>query len=156
MQFQQSMKSYTVLLIALLFTACGQQNKRDANLIIINVLDPAYYNDAHIKGSINIPFDKLEKEAQSLNKKARIVLYCANYACGSSSQGVVILRRLGFEHVYAYEGGMAEWLKLGYPYEGPAQERYLKVIGEPQPRPGIDIVEGKVLHQWMEQEGFLK
>jgi rhodanese-related sulfurtransferase len=50
------------------------------NLVIVDVLTPASYNKAHIKGAINIPAEKLrERVEQEIPDKenSEVVLYCA-------------------------------------------------------------------------------
>ena len=101
--------------------------KKDAQLVIINVLDKAEFDDCHIQGSINIPFDEFENKVASLSKYNHYVLYCADYACMSSAFCVKLLKDAGIEHVWEYDGGIVEWYQKGYPIEGAAHEEYLKL-----------------------------
>ncbi len=94
-------------------------------LVIINVLDKADFDDCHIAGSINITFDEFEAKIPTLNKNNHYVIYCADYMCMSSGFCAKLLKDAKFEHVWAYEGGMAEWHQKGYPCAGPAQAEYL-------------------------------
>ena len=94
-------------------------------LVIINVLDKPEFEDCHIQGSINITFDEFEAKMSSLNKNNHYVVYCADYMCMSSGFCAKLLLDAKFEHVWAYEGGMAEWYQKGFPFEGPAQSEYL-------------------------------
>ena len=104
----------------------GSDDAKEPKLVIINVLDKPDFNDSHIKGSINIPFDDFEGKVASLSKKNHYVLYCADYMCMSSGFCAKLLADAGFDHVWAYEGGMAEWYQKGYPTEGPSKADYLK------------------------------
>lgn len=109
------------------------------NLILINVLASDIYNDCHIAGSINVPYQKLEEHLKDINKDALIVVYCASYKCPLSKKAWKKLHDLGFNNSYAYEGGMAEWYQRGYPYEGGCrlpylQESYLKPEEEKEVR----------------------
>lgn len=103
----------------------SNQTASKPELVIINVLDKADYDDCHIAGSINITFDEFESKIPSLNKNNEYVIYCADYMCMSSGFCAKLLKDAKFEHVWAYEGGMAEWFQKGYAYEGPAQAEYL-------------------------------
>jgi rhodanese-related sulfurtransferase len=94
---------------------------------IINVLDKEYYDDAHIDGSINIPFDEIiaykdtDFAKRGWNKETtELILYCGNYACGSSGAVAQDLVEKGFKKVFAYEGGVAEWNHAGKKIVGPA------------------------------------
>ncbi len=95
-------------------------------LLVINVLPEDYYVDCHIKGSVNVPLENLKAYAETLDKNMTIVVYCANYACPASRKAWHALNSLGFEHVLAYEGGMAEWYGQGLPAEGGCNKDYLK------------------------------
>ena len=127
--------SISLMLVASLFlTGCwpfsSSENKVEdtgkPELVIINVLDKSDFDDCHIKGSINITFDEFESKISSLSKKNHYVLYCADYMCMSSGFCAKLLKDAKFEHVWAYEGGMAEWHQKGFPCEGPAQLDYLQ------------------------------
>ncbi len=123
-----------MLVCSLLLTGCwpfgsSTEKVEDAGkseLVMINVLDKPEFEDCHIKGSINISFDAFESEIPSLSKKNHYVLYCADYMCMSSGFCAKLLKDAKFEHVWAYEGGMAEWYQKGFPCEGPAQLEYLQ------------------------------
>ena len=123
---------YSVALMlgcSLLLTGCwpfGSSEKTEpSKLVIINVLDKPDFDDCHIAGSINITFDEFEAKIPSLHKNNHYVLYCADYMCMSSGFCAKLLKDAKFEHVWAYEGGMAEWYQKGYPCQGPAEMEYL-------------------------------
>ena len=130
LQVQRSYSVALMLVCSLLLTGCwpfGSSEKVTIKpeLVIINVLDKAEFDDCHIKGSINITFDEFQAKISSFNKQNHYVLYCADYMCMSSGFCAKLLKDAKFEHVWAYEGGMAEWFQKGYPYEGPAASEYL-------------------------------
>ena len=99
-------------------------------LYVINILDKPFYQDAHIKGSIHVPFMDLSEYAGKLDRNAEIVVYCSNYACSASGAAAQQLLDMGFTKVWAYEGGIAEWYQLNFPVEGPAEKEYLKAENE--------------------------
>lgn len=99
-------------------------------LLIVNVLGKKYYDDAHIKGSISAPLRLLEEIAQHWDREQEIVLYCACKECDASEKAFEILARMGFTTVFAYEGGIREWWKLGYPCQGPCAMQYLREEGD--------------------------
>ena len=118
------------MLVVFLLPACGsregQAEAKRSGLIVINVLDKDWYDDCHIKGSISVPFSELDEFVKKLDtEKAEIVLYCSNYFCTSSMYACNHLKEMGFKHVWAYEGGTAEWYQLRLPVEGPSQRAYL-------------------------------
>ncbi len=122
-----------ILLVATLFLPACFANREDTaesvkNLVVINILDENLYEDCHIMGSVSVPFEQLEQYVGTIDKKTEIVVYCSNYACGASAYAVKTLQKLGFEQVYAYEGGMAEWYQKGFPVEGPCTQPYLSYV----------------------------
>ena len=94
-------------------------------LLVINALLKKHYNDCHILGSINVPLDELAVFAQKLEKDTPIIVYCASYLCPVSRKAWYLLHRMGFTNVWAYEGGIAEWVQKGYLAQGACQEEYL-------------------------------
>jgi rhodanese-related sulfurtransferase len=127
-----------VVSIVLLLSGCDNKQEqivqeKQSGLIIINVLDKDWYDDCHIKGSINVPFFELDEFVKKLDtEKAEIVLYCSNYFCTSSIYACRHLKDMGFKKVWAYEGGIAEWYQLGLPVEGPCQRAYLAKSVQPE------------------------
>jgi rhodanese-related sulfurtransferase len=122
-----------------LLSACSllqqetQNNASKPAFVIVNVLDKEYYDDCHIKGSINVPFEKLESYALDHWDKhnTEIVLHCTNYKCTASGAAWQMLTKLGFAKVFAYEGGTAEAKQLGLAVEGPCKEVYLQDYAKP-------------------------
>ena len=101
-------------------------------ILVINALAKEYYDDCHIKGSISIPLNELANYAKKLDKNQEIVVYCATYDCPVSKKAWHLLNDLGFKNLKAYEGGMNEWLKIGFAYEGACKSDYLKKENKPE------------------------
>ena len=96
-------------------------------LMVVNVLNADQYRDCHIKGSINVPFNDLERFAQRLAPETELVFYCSNYRCSGSGAAAKLFQSKGFKKVWAYEAGMAEWYQRGLPSEGPCKSNYLRM-----------------------------
>lgn len=131
---------FTILFGSWLYNHYGVHNK---NIKIINVLDKKMYNDCHIPGSEQVDLDNLENYARKLDKNIEIIVYCSNYFCTGSSFACKQLKNAGFKHVWAYEGGMAEWYQAELPYVGPAQIPYLKKRITPplvEHEEGVDVI----------------
>ena len=164
---KQILAIIVVGLLALL-PACWPFSKKSdvkkQDLCVINVLDKNSYYDCRIAGSINVAFEEIENFAKQLDRNAEIVVYCANYMCSSSSAAVQKLMQMGFDRVWAYEGGTAEWYQMGlnnegkYPIEGTCRASYLSASNEKPEHteqssvPVIDIDE---LHEKMMKHGML-
>lgn len=108
---------------------CGQELQelmaKQSEVTVINVLSEKWYNDCHIAGSINVPLDKLIERAQELDKKSKIVVYCALSECDASKKAAILLMCMGFEHVFEYPGGIKEWYQAGNATEGACLSGYL-------------------------------
>jgi rhodanese-related sulfurtransferase len=157
-----------ISLIVVLAAGCNQQPKQSqavssdnhhvhASLLVINLLDRDYYDDAHIKGSVQVLFEHLTDYVHSVDKNTPIIVYCSNYQCGSSAAAWQLLKSLGFANIWAYEGGMAEWFQLGLPTKGPAQKPYLKrIIAKPAAEEeGIRLITAQELKEKMEEHKLL-
>jgi 3-mercaptopyruvate sulfurtransferase SseA len=95
----------------------------------------------------------MEAFAKTLNKKTHVVVYCSNYRCTASGSVVKMLKRMGFESVWAYEGGIAEWYQRGLPVEGPCEKGYLQQVVEPGKHEieGVSVISAQELKQKMEE-----
>ncbi len=74
--------------------------------VILDVRTPAEYNGGHIKGSINIPLQSLEKNLEKLKKDKTIITCCASGMRSASAKSV--LKSKGFEDVHNGGG----WVSL--------------------------------------------
>jgi phage shock protein E len=65
---------------------------------IVDVRSPGEFQMGHVKGSINIPLDKLPSQASELKKKQPIITCCASGMRSASAKN--ILTSKGLEQVY--------------------------------------------------------
>src|SRR5688500_18172578 len=87
---------------------------------------------------MHLPRDFLEMQAESKlpDKKAKIVVYCANSV--RSAFAAKTLAELGYESVESANPGFVRWKDLGYPLDKPAdltpaqQDRYSRHILLPE------------------------
>jgi len=126
-------------------------------LLVINVLSPDSFKDCHIKGSINVPLDKLEEYVQQEDRDIPIVVYCGSYQCTASDKAYRLLKNMGFKNLWAYEGGMAEWYQLGYACEGECKKEYLtQKFEKTGPKHDIRQIDAKGLQIMMHEHGIGK
>ena len=51
---------------------------REGDIVLVETLDPEYYEDAHLPGAVNLPLDRIGELAPEIlpDKDAEIVVYC--------------------------------------------------------------------------------
>lgn len=142
----------------LFLTGCWKGSDKQSKLVVINVLDKKMYDDCHITGSINIPFEDLEDRMKSLSKDDEYVFYCSNYACTAAPFSAKMLKDADFSNVSVYHGGIVEWYQKKYPYSGPAKDDYLKEDNEPLDDDDheVPVIKAEDLKSKLEKSGLLK
>ncbi len=82
----------------------------DNGAVIVDVRTKGEFSGGHVKGSMNIPLDQLNKNLKKLkNKDQAIITCCASGMRSASAKGM--LKRAGYNNVY--NGG--SWMKVdGY------------------------------------------
>ena len=84
--------------------------KMDSQIHIIDIRSEQSYNNNHITGAINIPYEKLiVNPSQYLNPNIRYYIYCQKGL--SSGKVCQILSNLGYK-VTNIIGGYEEWILL--------------------------------------------
>ena len=93
---------------------------QDGDVVLIEALPMEYWKKAHLPGAINIPVDEAfeEKVRQAVpDKSTTVITYCANAECPASRKAAERLEALGYEDVYDYVEGKADWQEAGLPVE---------------------------------------
>lgn len=104
------MRKLAILFCVLtLLCGCGKSNNPDKtmtvqeqlesvieedNYIVVDVRTKEEYENAHVKGAINIPYDTID-ENTDLDKAKTIIVYCQSG--GRSAKAKETLKNLGFE-----------------------------------------------------------
>ena len=99
----------------------------------MSVLDKKLYNDAHIANSINIELGDLKNFLKDIDKDSHLVFYCTNTMCTSSDEAAKISISMGYENVYVYKGGIADWYQKSkkdkkFIVDGLAKMKYLEMF----------------------------
>lgn len=90
---------------------------------LVNVLGRDTFNQKHIPGSFNMPVDAdsfVENMETRVPRDELVVVYCASQECDASTKAASQLTEAGFENVYDFEGGVAEWEAAGRELVGSA------------------------------------
>ena len=85
---------------------------------IIDVLDERMYDKYHLPGAINVPVDNdFDRKIQSVarDKSEPVIVYCLDSDCEASAKAARLMESLGYEEVYDYQAGKADWKEAGLP-----------------------------------------
>jgi len=69
----------------------------DEGAFLVDVRTPMEFAEGHVKGSVNIPLDKVPSQLAKFKNKKNIVVFCRSG--GRSSQAKSILEQNGFTNV---------------------------------------------------------
>ena len=88
--------------------------------VILDVRSPEEYAEGHIPGAINIPYDQVAANLDSLEsfRIAEVVVYCRTGRRAGVAENV--LREAGFTQVSDLEGHMTSWSEAELPVVVPA------------------------------------
>lgn len=110
--------------------AAEAENHAELDLIV-DVREPAEYQQGHVPGAINIPRGWLELRADpaspvadeglSADRSARILVYCTKGPGARSLLAAQTLKSMGYESVEVLDGGLMAWAETGLPVDGETQ-----------------------------------
>lgn len=88
--------------------------------VILDVRSPEEYAEGHIPGAINVPYDQIAANLDSLETflTAEVVVYCRTGRRAGVAENA--LREAGFTQVFDLEGHMTSWNEAGLPVIVPA------------------------------------
>jgi len=94
---------------------------------LIEVLPASLYKKEHLPQAISIPLETMNAETtKHLRKDQAVIVYCQDFECDLSARAAWRLESMGFQEVYRYTPGKADWLAAGWETEG-AQARKPRV-----------------------------
>jgi rhodanese-related sulfurtransferase len=86
---------------------------------LVEVLPASEYKKEHLPQAINIPLETMTSETtKSLRKDIAVIVYGADFQCDLSARAAWRLETMGFQEVYRYTPGKADWLAAGWETEG--------------------------------------
>ena len=86
---------------------------------LVEVLPASEYKREHLPEAVNIPLDTMTAETtRVLRKDVAVIVYCADFQCDLSARAAWRLETMGFQEVYRYTPGKADWLAAGFETEG--------------------------------------
>jgi len=75
------------------------------------------YNESHIVGAVNIPYEKFNEFFRDIifPLEQTLVVYCDGTECKSSTAVAKLLYERGFRNIKIFFGGWAEWIAHSLP-----------------------------------------
>lgn len=89
-----------------------EEHSRD--IVIVDTGEPEVFEDGHIPGAVDFPYNPHITGPLSLPREKTLVLYCA---CNHDEDSTDVARQLSllsYNHVKVLKGGWFEWVKLKY------------------------------------------
>jgi len=83
------------------------------------------FEEAHIKGAINIPEKSFKENAEKIltDKEALLIMYCSGIKCGKSKRTAKVANEMGYNNIMIYDDGFPVWEEKGYDFvPGPSYE----------------------------------
>jgi len=87
---------------------------------VVDALPSKSFHESHLPGAINVPVDEqFDQHIQQAvpDKNQDVIVYCMSEQCDASSKAAERMERLGYQHVFEYEGGKQDWEDAGMPME---------------------------------------
>lgn len=93
-------------------TSALYMKRKKENVHFVDARDVPLYNEGHIPGAANIPFEHVadyQKALDSIPKTELVLIYCDGGDCHLSHDLSEHMNQRGWKRVAVYEGGWAEW-----------------------------------------------
>jgi len=91
---------------------------------LVDVLPASEYKKEHLPHAVNVPLESMTSETtKTLRKDIAVIVYCADFQCDLSARAAWRLESMGFQEVYRYTPGKADWLAAGFETEGTQAKR---------------------------------
>src|SRR5256712_11695283 len=82
---------------------------------LVEVLPASEFKREHLPQAVNIPLETMTAATtKSLRKDQAVIVYCFDYQCDLSARAAWRLETMGFQEVYRYTPGKADWLAAGW------------------------------------------
>jgi rhodanese-related sulfurtransferase len=86
-------------------------------VLILDVRTTEEYREGHIKDSVLIPVQELEKRVGEISGHLQkpVLVYCRSGNRSVTASKILISK--GFQHLYHMKGGIKDWIRHGLPLE---------------------------------------
>lgn len=92
---------------------------------LLEVLPESEFKKEHLPHAVNIPLGNMTATTtKALRKDMAVIVYCADFECDLSARAAWRLESMGFQEVYRYTPGKADWLAAGWETEGTQAKKH--------------------------------
>jgi len=91
-------------------------DEQASQAVLLDVRSREGFNEGHLPGAINIPFEELPTRLKELPKNKDIITYCWDVTCILCTKAAFVLAKKGYR-AKEMLGGIAEWQQAGFPIE---------------------------------------
>nr|NJM04427.1 rhodanese-like domain-containing protein [Desulfobacula sp.] len=86
-------------------------------VLILDVRTPEEYREGHIKGSVLIPVQELDREYTKISNHLQtpVLVYCRSGNRSVTASKILVSK--GFRCLYHMKGGIKDWIRHGLPLE---------------------------------------
>jgi len=90
---------------------------QDKEMIVLDARSKGYFDGRLLPNAIWMPAESSEEEILDTipDKDSLIIVYCASVKCPASGWLYDKLDSMGYNHIYEYHEGIADWVKRGFP-----------------------------------------
>jgi rhodanese-related sulfurtransferase len=97
-------------------TAAESKSKIDKGAVfLLDVRTPEEYRQGHLRGSVLIPLDQVERRLGEIPRNRPVLIYCAVGSRSGAAAG--FLSGKGYRDVMSMSDGIVGWYRNGYPLE---------------------------------------
>src|SRR5207249_7407639 len=94
---------------------------------LVDVLPASEFKKEHVPHAVNIPLETMTSEATKiLRKDIAVIVYSTDFQCDLSARAAWRLESMGFQEVYRYTPGKADWLAAALDTQG-TQARKVRI-----------------------------
>lgn len=81
---------------------------QDPAVVLVDVRLKSEFDEGHLKGAVNIPYDEVEERVDEFSKDKNYIFYCI-YSSWRAPYAANVLADEGHRNVYVLEGGVSAW-----------------------------------------------
>lgn len=111
-----------------------QKIDNEEDFVLVDTLGQMSYEKAHLPTAVMVDAHGddfvQEVEEEVPDKTKEVIVYCASFECPLSTKAAGKLSETGYSNVVDFEGGLEDWAKGGYDFEGADAENMKETLSK--------------------------